>query len=403
MSKNDILIAMKDEKYEKYSDDVVEGWSSTAPTNRGRKTDVRRADEDELVWLHETCVWYDINNDGIEERCIVTWPHSDPGSVLRFIELPYDHAEWPYVLIKRELNDSGALSSRGIPALDEDYQNGISTFFNQMVDNGTITNTPLVKYTRNSVSNIKNIRYIPGQSIETNGPTSSVEISQLGNVSQPFLLQAAQYLKSWADMRNGNMTSGLTSPLNMQGQSSLGNKTKKEVDVVESLQAEVTSLDLQVFQRQMVKVYGQLNALYDQYGPEDVTFLITGERPMKIGRKEIQGKYNIIPNGRLDNTNPAMRANKSFMLLRAFYGDPDVRQYELKQMFFDDMDVKISKKLLKTKEEIAMERQQQMAAIQEQKRQIMAENFAVRKTSDDLDIRKEALLTPISGRKYGPG
>jgi hypothetical protein len=307
------------------------------------------------------------------------------------------------VLIKRELNDSGALSSRGIPALDEDYQNGISTFFNQMVDNGTITNTPLVKYTRNSVSNIKNIRYIPGQSIETNGPTSSVEISQLGNVSQPFLLQAAQYLKSWADMRNGNMTSGLTSPLNMQGQSSLGNKTKKEVDVVESLQAEVTSLDLQVFQRQMVKVYGQLNALYDQYGPEDVTFLITGERPMKIGRKEIQGKYNIIPNGRLDNTNPAMRANKSFMLLRAFYGDPDVRQYELKQMFFDDMDVKISKKLLKTKEEIAMERQQQMAAIQEQKRQIMAENFAVRKTSDDLDIRKEALLTPISGRKYGPG
>lgn len=405
MSKNDIKIAMKDEKYEKYSDDVIDSWSSSAPdigsSWKQRSRDVGK--EDEMIWLHETCVWYDINNDGIEERCIVTWPHGEPDNVLRFIELPYDHYEWPYTLVKRELNDSGALASRGIPALDEDFQNGISTFFNQVVDNGTITNTPIMKYTRNSLQNPRNLRYVPGQALEINGPTSNVEITQLGNNSQGFLLQAAQYLKSWADMRIGNMTSGLTSPLNMQGAGGLGNKTKKEVDVVESLQQEVHSLDLQVFQRQMVNVYYQIDALYDQYGPEDQVVLITGQRPVKISRKEIQGKYNIVPNGRLDNTNPALRAQKSFMLLRTFLNDPDVRQYELKQMFFDDLDVKITKKLLKTREELANEAQLQAQALQNNEMKMKQNAFQARKVSDDLDIRKEVLLTPVTGRKYGPG
>lgn len=405
-SKNDLKIAMRDGKYEKYSDDVIDSWSSSAPANvkrtwKQRNTNIIR--DDDMIWLHETCVWYDINNDGIEEKCIVTYPHSDPSAVLRFIELPYDHAQWPYVLVKREINDAGALSSRGIPAMDEDFQRGISTFFNQVVDNGTITNTPILKYTRNSLPNARNLRYVPGQAMEINGPTSNVEVQQLGNNSQAFLLQAAQYLKSWADMRTGNITSGITSPLNMQGSSSLGNKTKKEIDVVEALQSEVHSLDLQVFQQQMAKVYWQIDALYDQYGPEEQVFLITGQRPIKVSRKDIQGKYNMIPNGRLDNTNPAMRVNKSFMLLRALLNDPDIKQYELKQMFLDSIDIKVTKKLLKTMEEKAQEAQLQAQAIANQKAKMGQEAFQMRKLSDDMDIRKEALMTPITGHKYGPG
>lgn len=405
MPVNDIKIAIKDKKYEKYPDDVIKAWANTATQDTRKaqfKNRVYQGNDYDDVWLHETCVWYDVNNDGIKERCIVTWPDSNPSQVLRFIELPYDHGRWPYVLVKREMIDSGALSSRGIGALDEDFQNGISTFFNQSVDNGTITNTPIVKHKRNAWTNSRNLRYIPGQNIEINGQMTDVEVQQLGNVSQLPLLQAAQYLKSWADMRVGNITSGLTSPLNMQGSGTLGNKTKKEIDVVEALQSQVQSLDLQVFQEQMSEVYYQIDALYEQFGSDEEEMIITGEKPVKVSRQEIQGKFNIVPNGKLDNSNPVLRANKSFTLLRMFLGDPDIRQRDLKKLVIDDFDIKISKLLFKTDEEVAQEQQQQMQMQMQMDQMAFRNQVGKKMTVDDTEIRKAALMTTIEGRKYAP-
>ena len=111
----------------------------------------------------------------------------------------------------------------------------------------------------------------------------------------------------------------------------------------------------------------------------------------------------MVPNGRLDNTNPQLRAAKSFKLMQTFFNDPDIRQYELKQMFLDDMDVKITKKLLKSKEELAQEAQLQAQALQNQQMKMAQQGFQARKLSDDLDIRKEVILAPITGKKYGPG
>jgi hypothetical protein len=403
-SQNDLKIAMKDGRYEKYSDDEIAQWANSAPDDRRRRQQATSANKkDEAVWIHETCVWYDIDGDGIEERCIVTWPDANPSAVLRFIELPYDHGQWPYILVKREFNGPGAFESRGMGQLGEDFQNAITTFVNQSVDNGTITNTPRMKYKRGSVANIRNVRYVPGEAIEMLGQLDDLQVEHTGNSSQGFLFQSAQYFKAWSDQRTGNMSSGLTNPLNQPGQGMAGNKTAKEVGLVEQMQSEVQSLDLQVFQSQMAKVYYQIDALYEQFGSDEEEILITNEKPIKISRKEIQGKFNIVPNGKLDNSNPALRAAKAFNLMRVFLGDPMINQRELKELFLMESDVRLLKVLLKTPEQIAQEQQQMMMQQEQAKSEAIQTQLGLKVAGDNLDVRKAAMLAPIEGKKFAEG
>lgn len=401
-SQNDILIGIKDGRYEKFSEEEVSSWSSGIPQSKAsRKTQASSNNrKDEPIWLHETCAWYDIDGDGIEERCIITWPEANPSAILRFIELPYDHGQWPYVLIKREFNGPGVFESRGYGALGEDFQNAITTFVNQSVDNGTIVNTPRTKYKRGSIANIRNIRYVPGEALEVLTNLDDVKIEQGGNSSQSFLFQSAQYFKSWSDQRTGNLTSGISAPNNSSGGGLQGQKTAKEIGLVEQIQSEVQSLDLQVFQNQMANVYYQIDSLYEQFGSDEEEILLTGEKPIKISRKEIQGKFNIVPNGKLDNSNPQLRAAKAFNLMRVFLGDPMINQRPLKEHFLIESDVRLAKLLLKTDKQIAQEAQQAQQAQMQAKQESIQTQLGLKTMSDNLDVRKEAMLLPIQGKKY---
>ena len=387
--KNDMEV----EKYKEYSDDEISGWGD----KKGNSSE-----QDDVINLHETCVWYDINNEGVKKRCIATYPDNNPNDVLRFIEVPYDHGLFPYVQVRRELNDTGFYTPRGIPALDEDFQKGISKAIEQAEDNGTIVNRPVVVMRRNTVTNLKNRRYVPGETVETNGPTSDYEIRQQANISQPILYQAAQYLKSWADQRIGNVTSGLSKINNLPGTGPGGKKTKAEVDLISSLQGEVQSLDLMVWQQQMAGVYFQIDALYEQFGDDEEEILITGEEPQKMTRRETQGKFNVVPNGRLDNTNPVLRANKAFNLLKIFAGDPDINQYELKKLFLTDYDSRIGKKILYSQEDKQRKQQMQEQMMEQLKEKANQEGIEMRQVEILMDVWKEKMLEPIQGKKYAP-
>ena len=395
-------MAMRDGRYENYSEDEIAQWASGTPQQKGnrRQPTPTPNKKDEAIWLHETCVWFDINNDGIEERCIVTWPEANPSAILRFIELPYDHGQWPYVLVKREFNGPGVFESRGYGALGEDFQNAITTFVNQSVDNGTIVNTPRTKYKRGSIANIRNIRYVPGEALEVLTNLDDVKVEQGGNSSQAFLFQSAQYFKSWSDQRTGNLTSGLTASNNPSGGGLQGTKTAKEVGLVEQIQSEVQSLDLQVWQNQMANVYYQIDSLYEQFGSDEEEILITGDKPMRISRQETQGKFNIVPNGKLDNSNPQLRAAKAFNLMRVFLNDPMIDQRRLKEHFLIESDVRLAKILLKSEEQIAREGQQIMMQQQASKQEAIKTQLGLKVASDNLDIRKEAMMVPIQGKKY---
>lgn len=401
VSKNDLKRAMKAGKYEKYSDSDIESWISKSYEGRfvqAQRDGIMSYGRPDMILMHETCTWYDVNGDGIEERCISTWPDAAPNDVLRFIENPYDHGQWPYVQVKRELIDDWFYASRGIPALDEDFQVGISQKFNQDIDTQTIINTPTWITRKNAVKNIRNLKYVPGQWLEVEDPTKDAQLVQQPNLSQSTFLLTAQYLKGWANERIGSLNAGISSPTNLPGQAEGGKKTAKEISTVSMMSGQATALDLMVFQEQMAQVYYQIDALYEQFGPEEEE-LMTGEQVLKVSRREIQGKFNIVPTGKFDNSLPELRFAKSLNLLKIFGQDPDIRQYELKKQVMQDLDMRLSKKLLLTPEEIQMRDQQMQQQMEQQKRQALMEQITLKRVSNRLEAEKAETMAPIEGRK----
>ena len=405
-SRNQVKLAMKQGKYKTYDDYELDSWKSKSQYGSSSESVKARRDgvtldrkQDDDILLHEVSTWYDINNDGIDERVIVTYPDSNPSIILRFIENPYDHGMFPYVVIRRELNDAEIISSRGIPALDDDFQTGISTIFNQDIDAGTISTTPTIVARKNSVKNLRNLRYVPGQVVETENGPADYAVTQNPNMGQANRFLNMQYLKSWANDRIGNVSAALSQTNNMPGSGIQGTKTAKEVGVIAASGGQVQSLDLQVFQQQMADLYYQIDSLYYQFGDDEEAIAITGQPAMRITRAEIQGKFNIVPNGKLDNSDPAMRANKSAMLFRSLVNDPFIRQDQLRRILLDDMDVRLAQLLMKTPEELQRD---SIAGVQGQNDQLRTA-LLMQKAKDQLEIQKEAALAPITGRKYASG
>lgn len=404
-SKNSIIQDMESGKYREFSEDDISSWAKSSYQDssefinnlRDGKNSTYRSDSEDVV-LHEVATWYDVNNDGIEERVLITYPEGDPSAILRFIEVPYDHGLFPYVVIRREINDAEIISSRGIPALDDDFQTGISTIFNQDIDAGTISTTPTVVARKNSVKNLRNLRYVPGQVVETENGAADYTVTQNPNMGQAGRFASMQYLKAWANDRIGNTTAAISQANNAPGNGPQGSKTAREVSAIESNSGMLQSMDLLVFQNQMVDLYYQIDSLYEQFGDEEETFMITNEQPVRITRREIQGKFNITPNGRLDNANPALRAQKILALYQMFVNDPFIRQDVLRKLYLDEYDVRISQKLIKSPEELQRDAIQQIQS----QNDMLQTSLLMQKGKDDLEIRKEAILAPIIGRKYGP-
>jgi len=402
-TKNKLLRGMKEGRYEEYDESTVSGWAKTnqQKLSSNRVKDLRdgvssedRWDED--ILCHQVCAWNDVDGDGILEKVLITYPDADPDKVLRFLEVPYDHGMFPYVAVRREFNDGSIMSSRGIPVLDDDFQTGTSTLFNQDIDAGTIATTPTVVTRQNSVKNLKNPRYVPGNVVETENGAADYTIMQQPNVGQQHRFASMQYLKSWANERIGNVAAAVSGTNNQPGSGTFGQKTAKEVQAIESAGGQLQSMDLQVWQFQMSQVYEMIDALYDQFGDEEEYVAITNEAPQKVTRKDIQGRFNRVPNGKLDNASPVMRVNKALSVYQLFRGDPDVDQLELKRYYMSEIDGRLAQRLLLNQPE----RVEQARTVEAQKAQAVNLQLGLKRAANMLDIEKEAYLVKIQGKKY---
>ena len=407
MSKNDLKINMENGKYDTFSDDEIDGWStksyqlSVADQLKAVRDGVTmNKRQDDLILFHEVCTWYDVDGDGIDERVIITYPDSDPSCILRFIENPYDHGQFPYVVVRRELNDAEIMSSRGIPALDDDFQTGISTLFNQDIDAGTISTTPTVVARRNSVKNLRNLRYIPGQVVETENGAGDYSVVQNQNLGQGGRFNNMQYLKAWANDRIGSLTAATSQINNKPGAGQQGQKTATEVSEISSAAGQLQSMDLLVFQQQMADVYYQIDALYEQFGDDEVTFLITNEKPVHLTRQEIQGKFNMVPNGRLDNSNPVLRSNRALAIYDRFIQNPYAKPYELTKFAMDELDFKVSKLILKTPQELQQEQAQQEQMKVHLEATELQKQMGIRRISDAFELKQAQDMSKI-GAKVG--
>jgi hypothetical protein len=121
------------------------------------------------VW--ENCCEWDIDGDGLAERCVVT--HSpQTGEVYKAILLPFDHGEWPYTDTFLEITDDDRLAPRGIPELVDDMERHATALMRYEENALTIQTCPTFTYVENTVASLNpgTISWVPGLFIPQGSP-----------------------------------------------------------------------------------------------------------------------------------------------------------------------------------------------------------------------------------------
>lgn len=266
---------------------------------------------DELVKIWECYCWYDINNDGEKEKCVVTMA-ADFHKILRKSTLPFFNSKWPFVKLFYELTDDRWFSHRGIPEMIEDIVKEIDIQHMQKIDNQTIRNTPMFLY-RSGMINNKTVQFVFGQGLPVNGMTPLQDVLQpvnSGNSQVEFSYEREQMLlESKVEELIGQVDFTLQSMINKRQPRTLG-----EVQLQMQNQQLTFSLDADLFKSQIEDLFTWQWDLWCQYGDDEYEFAYFGQdgwEKIRLNREEVKGKYKITVRGNDQNTNPQVRLQKA--------------------------------------------------------------------------------------------
>lgn len=232
--------------------------------------------------------------------------------VLKKQVLPYDHQKFPFVRFSTEVVDDRWFAPRGIPEHLEDLSKEIDAQHNQKIDNQTIRNAPMFKF-RSGMVNPKLVRFIPAQGIPVSGMQpldDSIKLMDNSNANTEFSYEREEMiLKTVIQEYLGQVDYSLQSMINKRQPRTLG-----EVQMQAQNANQVFSLDATMWTASLSEVFTQMLELCQQYMPQRVFALVTGQddlEPIQMERDEIQGKYHIVCRGNDTNTNPYIKAQKS--------------------------------------------------------------------------------------------
>ena len=270
---------------------------------------------DELVKVWEVYCWYDINNDGEKEKCVVTVA-ADFSKVMRKTTLPFYNAKWPFVKLFYELTDDRWFSHRGIPEIIEDIVKEIDIQHMQKIDNQTIRNTPMFLY-RSGMINNKVVQFIFGQGLPVSGMTPLQDVMQPvnnANSQVEFSYEREQMLlEAKIEELVGQVDFTLQSMINKRQPRTLG-----EVQLQTQNQQMTFSLDADMFRGQIEDLFNWFWELWCQYGDDEYEFSYFGKEgweKIRLSREEVQGKYKVTVRGNDQNTNPQVRLQKAQAIL----------------------------------------------------------------------------------------
>jgi hypothetical protein len=271
---------------------------------------------DELVMIWEAYCWYDINNDGAKEKCVVTMA-PDFFKILRKSTLPFYNQKWPFVKLFYELCDDRWFSHRGIPEMIEDIVKEIDIQHMQKIDSQTIRNSPMFLYRAGMVQN-KTVQFIFGQGLPVNGMTPLQDVMQPmnnTNAQAEFSYKDEQMiLESKIEELLGQVDFTLQSMINKRQPRTLG-----EVNQQVNNAQQTFSLDATLFRDQIEELFNWYWDLWCQYGNDEEEFAYFGKEgweKIRLNREEVKGKYKITVRGNDQNTNPQVRIQKAETILQ---------------------------------------------------------------------------------------
>jgi len=267
----------------------------------------------QLVKIWEVYTYYDLNNDGYEEKCLFTFA-PDFRATLRKITLPVNSGKFPFVKIFNELTDDRWFAHRGLPEIIEDLVKEIDTQHNQKIDNQTLKNCPMITY-RAGIVNPNLIKFIPSQSIPRQDP-DDVTFMQNTNVNTDFSYKDEQMiLESKIEELIGQVDFSLQSMINKRQP-----RTRGEVEMQMNSAQMTFSLDADMYTEAFSELFNQVWDLWCQYGNDEEEFAYFGQNgweKIRLTKEEVQGRYKISVRGNDQNFNPMQRQQKAQMILEA--------------------------------------------------------------------------------------
>ena len=287
--------------------------AQTLNVERSRREGVtlESTEHDDMIQVNETFCMYDIDGDGIKERCLLIW-QPDTKAVFQFVEHPYAHGQWPLVQIKNELTGDRYLDARGIPEILDHIDREITQNHRAKVNRMMIANSPTFKYRLGSNLNPNNINWIPGQFYPVMN-MDDFEPVTMPNLDFSFDKEEA-VLNTWVERRLGSVEAALTNPEQISEA-----RTRAEIEAVSAIGQQSLSLSIRRWQRGMKKVYKQIWDLWMQYGPEEV-FITMGPGLQKITKHQISGDMDIVPMGTIGNSNPAQEQSQAIQMFQFLSG-----------------------------------------------------------------------------------
>lgn len=270
------------------------------------------------VW--EVFTWYDIDGDGVPERVVITLaPGSgDSGStcILRMVEYPYEHKQWPFTRFPYEMTEPRWYSSRGIPELLFDINEEINAQHNAKLDNMKLQNAKMFKVRQGSINNPNKIRVKPGGAVEVRRMD---DIDTINHQVMDFSFDNEErILKAYAEEYVGISDFGLSNV-----NQNVERRTATEVSEISRISGLVQDLDLKVFQEGMRRLHFQTLRLWAQFGEMEVLVRVDGtEEPVIFSRFDLDNDFELAPTGRVDNLDGRTRANQALIELQTLAGNP---------------------------------------------------------------------------------
>ena len=258
-----------------------------------------------LVKLWRVYAWYDLDDDGMEERNVFILAPEWKRTLSKF-PFTYSHKKWPCIRFDSEVVDDKWYSPRGVPEMLEDIDKEINAQHNQKIDQQTIRNTPMFAF-RSGIINPRLVKFIPGQGIPVNGMTplnDAISVLNNTNSNAEFSYRDEEMLlKSEIQELYGQVDYSLQSQINRREP-----RTASEATQAQQSANLVFSLDSTLFGESMSELFGQIVGLTQQYLQDSVYFQVVGEgQTVHLTREEIQGEFQVRIRGNDVNTNGARR------------------------------------------------------------------------------------------------
>jgi hypothetical protein len=306
-----------------------------------------------LVMIWEFFGWYDINDDGVDEKCVITVA-PDFNKILRKITLPFDNGKFPFVKLAYEFTDDRWFSHRGIVEILEDIIKEIDTQHMQKIDNQTIRNAPMFTY-RAGLVNPNLVKFIPGQGIPVQGMNpiqDTLALLNNTNLNTEFSYKDEQMiLETKVEELIGQVDFTLQSMINKRQPRTLG-----EVEMQQQNMQNVFSLDANMHTEAFSELFNWIWDLWCQYGSDEYEFAYFGKQgweKIKLSREEIQGNYKVTVRGNDQNTNPQVRLQKAQMVMQASMNEIALQSGVIKpwhlaeayELFYKELDVPESQRL----------------------------------------------------------